>query len=278
VKNSKTFSQQEVVESSILAPQYNSAKYVTEYLKPHMQRFRVTLDMLRGICTPEMRVVDVGSYGSLVPALKQILGLTDIVVTTPRQQNRPTSEDTFLADARNGEQYHFRVDRFDLEESFPYSDETFEVVIFTEVLEHLSVDPMHVLSEINRITKIGGSILLSTPNCASAKSIARILRGGNPNCYPVYTKQPSRDRHNREYTPWEVRQLLTACGYEVTIFDTIDVYNDQSLVWWLIKVGLWLSSFLSLGIIRFRDRGDTIFALGKKISGIENRYPDFLYV
>jgi hypothetical protein len=33
-----------------------------------------------------------------------------------------------------------------------------------------------------------------------------------------------------------------------------------------------------LGIIKFRDRGNTIFALGKEISGIENRYPDFLYV
>jgi SAM-dependent methyltransferase len=269
---------EKTVESAILSPGYASQKYIDEYLKPHMQRFHITLRMLGRISAPGMRVIDVGSYGSLVPALKEVLGLTRIVITTPRQKNRPASEDTCLADARNGEQFPFHADRFDLEEPFPYSDETFDIVIFTEVLEHLSVDPMHSLAEINRITKPGGWILLSTPSCTSAKSVIRILRGSNPNCYPVYTKQPSRDRHNREYTPWEVRQLLAACGYEVTTFDTIDVYSDQSPAWWLIKAGLWLSSRLSLGIIEFRARGDTIFALGKKISGIENRYPDFLYV
>jgi SAM-dependent methyltransferase len=266
------------VERAILSPDYSSEKYVDEYLKPHMRRFYITLRMLEKISTPAMRVIDVGSYGSLVPALTEILGLSQIVITTPPQANKPASEDTCLADARNGSRFRFRADRFDLEGPFPYSDETFDIVIFTEVLEHLSVDPMHALSEINRITKTGGWMVLSTPSCTSVKSLMKILRGGNPNCYPVYTKQPSRDRHNREYTPWEVRQLLAACGYEVTAFETIDVYNDRRPVWPLIKAGLWLSSCLSLGFIKFRDRGDTIFALGKKISGTKNRYPDFLYV
>jgi SAM-dependent methyltransferase len=269
---------EKTVENSILSPDYSSQRYVTDYLKPHMQRFHITLRMLETISTPNTRVIDVGSYGSLVPALKQILGLTDIVITAPRQDDRPTSEDSFLADARNGEQFRFRIDRFDLEEPFPYEDEIFDVAIFTEVLEHLSVDPVNTLSEINRITKTGGWILLSTPNCASAKSVMKILRGGNPNCYPMYTKQPSRDRHNREYTPSEVRQLLMASGYEITNFETLDVYGGRSLAWQLFKVGFWLGSCLTLGIIRLRDRGDTIFALGKKISGIADRYPDFLYV
>jgi hypothetical protein len=269
---------EEMVERTILSPDYSSQKYIDEYLMPHMRRFHITVRMLETIAAPTMRVIDVGSYGSLVPALKGILGLMQIVITTPRQENKSASEDTCLADARKGDQFHFRVDRFDLEGPFPYSDESFDIVIFTEVLEHLSVDPMHTLSEINRITKTGGWILLSTPSCTSAKSIVRILRGSNPNCYPVYTKQPSRDRHNREYTPSEMRQLLAACGYEITTFEAIDVYNDRSPAWWLIKAVLWLSCCLSFGIIRFRDRGDTIFALGKKISGIVNRYPEFLYV
>jgi hypothetical protein len=78
-----------------------------------------------------MRVIDVGSYGSLVPALKEVLSLTQIVITTPRQENRPASEDTCLADARNGDQFRFRADRFDLERPFPFSDKTFDVVILT---------------------------------------------------------------------------------------------------------------------------------------------------
>jgi len=269
---------EKTVENAILSPGYASQKYIDEYLKPHMQRFHITLRMLGIISAPGIRVIDVGSYGSLVPALKEVLGLTQVVITTPRQENRPASEDTYLADARNGERFRFHADRFDLEGPFPYSDETFDVVIFTEVLEHLSVDPMHTLSEINRITKPAGAILLSTPNCASVKSMIRILRGGNPNCYPVYTKQPSRDRHNREYTPSEVRQLLTASGYELITCHTIDVYNGQNFTWSLIKAGCFIGCCLSFGMIKFRDRGDTIFALGRKISAVKNRYPEFLYV
>jgi SAM-dependent methyltransferase len=266
-----------VVETAILSPDYSSQNYLNDYLKPHMRRFQITIELLFRICASTMRVIDVGSYGSLVPALRQILGLTDITITTPCQNNQPVSEETFLADAKNGNQFRFRADRFDLEGPFPYPDEIFDIVIFTEVLEHLSVDPVHTLSEINRISKSGSWIVLSTPNCASAKSLARILRGGNPNCYPVYTKQPSRDRHNREYTPPEVRDLLTACGYEITALETHDVYDDQSLKWKLVSLFLRFSSFLSLGLVRWVDRGDTIFVLGKKISKVVNRYPGFLY-
>ena len=174
-----------VERMELLSPEYSSQKYIEEYIKPHMRRFQITLGMLQEVCAPRIRVIDVGSYGSLVPALQQILGLIHIVITTPPQTraNQPARK-PFWQTLGMGNQFRFHVDRFDLEGSFPYRDETFDIVIFTEVLEHISLDPMHVLCEINRITKTGGWILLSTPNCASAKSVMKILRGGNPNCYP----------------------------------------------------------------------------------------------
>jgi len=269
------------VEDVILAPQYDSQRYVDEYLKPHMKRFTETVALLQRIAHPEMRVIDVASYGSLIPALKDILGLVNLTSTEPHQLNKATSEDSTLLNARYGHKYQFHIDRFNIEGSFPHRDSTFDIVIFTEVLEHLAVDPVHTLAEINRITKPGGWLLLSTPNCASAKSITKILRGGNPNIYPFYTKQPLRDRHNREYVPWEVKELLRSCGYHDTLLRTIDVYDDGQHInfkFLLIKKALWLGSLLSFGSIKAKGRGDTIFALGKKISLITDRYPAFLYV
>jgi len=93
----------------------------------------------------------------------------------------------------------------------------------------------------------------------------------------VFTKQPSRDRHNREYTAWEVRELLTACGYEVTTLQTHDVYDDQNPKWRFVSRILWFSSFLSLGLVKWNNRGDTIFVLARKLSTVVNRYPSFLY-
>jgi len=269
------------VEDAILAPTYDSKRYVDEYLKPHMKRFTQTVALLQKIARPEMRVIDVASYGSLMPALKDILGLVDITLTEPRQPNKAASEDSTLPNARYGHKYQFHIDRFDIGGSFPHRDSTFDIVLFTEVLEHLAVDPVHTLAEINRITKPGGWLLLSTPNCASAKSIAKILRGSNPNIYPFYTKQPLRDRHNREYVPWEVKELLRSCGYHVNLLKTVDVYDEgqqANFKFFLIKKALWLASFLSLGSIKAEDRGDTILALGKKTSAITDRYPAFLYV
>jgi SAM-dependent methyltransferase len=266
------------IAETILAPNYNSQKYIDGYLKPHMRRFNETVEMLRMVAQPKMRVVDVGSYGSLVPALKDLLGLNDITITQPCDGNPSLSEDSYLLDAQKGAAYSFHVDRFDVEGTFPYSDQTFDLVLFTEVLEHLAYDPVHTLRELNRITRDGGWLLLSTPNCASAKSLLKVLVGRNPNFYPAYSKERSRDRHNREYAPSEVKELLKLTGYDVRVFRTMDVYDDFApLPLKLLKILLALGRLCSFGLIRSRDRGDTIFAVGKKSSAPSERYPSFLY-
>jgi len=270
----------QAVEAALLAPDYKSVPYVNDYLKVHMNRFAETARLLQPIIRPGMRIVDLGSYGSLVPVLRDVLGASDVTLTEPFQEHKPASEDSFLQNARNGARYPFHVDRFDIEGMFPYEDDRFDVVIFTEVLEHLSRDPGQTMSEINRITKSGGYLLLSTPNCASVRSIIRILRGGNPNIYPVYQRRPSTDRHNHEYVPWEVRELLKLCGFSSHEFKTLDVYHDYQfsrLLALQMRALLRIGNILSLGFLRARDRGDTIFALGQKTSGVKERYPEFLY-
>ena len=270
----------QAVESALLAPGYESASYVNDYLKVHTSRFAETVRLLQQIARPGLRIIDLGSYGSLVPALRDVLGMTDITLTEPYHEQKPASEDSYLQNARNGVRYPFRVDRFDIEGPFPYGDAHFDVVIFTEVLEHLSRDPLQTMSEINRITKQQGYLVLSTPNCASIRSVVRILRGGNPNIYPVYQRQPSTDRHNHEYVPWEVRELLGNCGFTCREFRTVDVYQDQQfgrLITLQMKALLRIGSLLSLGFLKATERGDTIFALARKTSGVQQRYPEFLY-
>jgi len=45
---------------------------------------------------------------------------------------------------------------------FPFKNKTFDSIIFTEVLEHI-FNPDEFLSEVNRVLKTNGTILLSTP-------------------------------------------------------------------------------------------------------------------
>jgi hypothetical protein len=64
------------------------------------------------------------------------------------------------------------------------------------------------------------------------------------------------------------------------VFKTLDVYEDQQFgrLWKvLIKALLKIGSVFTFDLIKAKDRGDTIFAVGQKISGMQERYPWFLY-
>lgn len=49
--------------------------------------------------------------------------------------------------------------------SIPVSDESFDIVMCTEVLEHV-IDPQKALLELNRILKKGGYLLITAPFCS----------------------------------------------------------------------------------------------------------------
>ncbi|MEK7641487.1 MAG: class I SAM-dependent methyltransferase [Patescibacteria group bacterium] len=55
-----------------------------------------------------------------------------------------------------------QIDVFYDTKKFPFADETFDGIIFTQVLEHV-FNPDEFLTEINRTLKKGGSILMSVP-------------------------------------------------------------------------------------------------------------------
>src|SRR5205807_443208 len=99
----------------------------------------------------------------------------------------------------------YTVDNFDLQRApWPYPDNEFDAVVFCEVLEHLNTDPVMVLSEINRVLKKDGLLLLTTPNIASAKGLSYLLRGESPYVFGAFVPEGlPTDRHNREYTPCE---------------------------------------------------------------------------
>lgn len=65
----------------------------------------------------------------------------------------------------------------DLNEPLPVADGAFDAVVSTEVIEHLE-NPRAVFREFRRLLRPGGSLLLTTPNQESARSLlALLLRG-----------------------------------------------------------------------------------------------------
>jgi SAM-dependent methyltransferase len=108
--------------------------------------------------------------------------------------------------------------------ALPFEENSFDLVLFCEVLEHLTVDPLHAMQELKRVLKPGGRLVLTTPNAARLENVSAFVEGRN--IYDPYSKYGPYGRHNREYTRHELSLLLTHCGFEIETFYTANVHDD----------------------------------------------------
>ena len=76
-----------------------------------------------------------------------------------------------------------------LNEKLPFPDNTFDVAVAYHVIEHL-VNVRSFVSEIHRVLKKGGYVIIGTPNLASWHNIFALLIGmqpfSGPTIYPNY--------------------------------------------------------------------------------------------
>ena len=102
----------------------------------------------------------------------------------------------------------------------PYPDNHFDAVILSEVLEHLSFNPLPVLQEINRIIKTDGILYITTPNQVNIMNRIKIIVGRSIR-NSIYDSVTQLDQtrnticgiHWREYTLQELIQLLETTGF-----------------------------------------------------------------
>lgn len=88
----------------------------------------------------------------------------------------------------------------DVEEPLPFEDESFDVVVAGEILEHLR-DPRSVVAEIRRVLRPGGSFVGSVPNFFRLKNRLAMLVGRR------FDHDPT---HLQIFAPGDVRSLLAS--------------------------------------------------------------------
>ncbi len=121
------------------------------------ERTMVQLDLLRAAGVRATRVLDLGCGEG-----RQVAGLRD-VLDHPVVVGLDISP-TALCDARRqgAEPVTAAID----EHTLPFREGSFDVVVFSEVIEHL-VDTDGVIEEILRVLVGGGTLLISTPNLSA---------------------------------------------------------------------------------------------------------------
>lgn len=149
------------------------------------------------------------------------------VTTTAGVLDQRRSLTQRLRSAAFAETHSFECQCFDLErERFPFADDSFDVVLFCEVIEHLSENPVFALSEIHRVLRPGGRLVLSTPNAGRSANLLRLFFGGN--VFDLYhLGSPLRgSRHSREFTLAELRGLIAGCGFAIEHAGGRDLSRD----------------------------------------------------
>jgi len=236
------------------------------------ERYRQTLRRIPPACDDSAGLLDLGSSRPWVPFFTKLLGYNRLVLNT-------AYPDSGMVDPRprsgRFRQHDVSMSVFDVErDPFPFPDDSFEVVTCLEVLEHLAIDPMAMMAEINRVLKPGGVFVLSTPNAVRYSNVVKIILGEQPLGWTPYNGMDS-NRHNREYAPHEVTQLCEAAGItpdEVTTFGAKPHGIKREVLRRLVACGLFV--FRSC---RRSWRHDVILVAGRKTSPVQDRRPQWLY-
>jgi glycosyltransferase involved in cell wall biosynthesis/SAM-dependent methyltransferase len=244
-----------------------------DYAETHITRLARTLAITpRG--GPDDRILEMGSYLQITPALKTKLGYGEVRGCYYGPLGKTDRRSVTSAD---GEKFDCEIDLFDAEKDrFPYPDEHFSTVLCCELIEHLPSDPMHMMAEINRVLRTGGHLVLTTPNITSIRAIGAILLGYHPGFFPAYILPPkegeeSEARHNREYAPREIAKLFEDAGLEITLLETGEFLDEPH------PEHLWVRHMLEQYELSTAQRGDGIYVVGVKRGPVRERYPAWLY-
>lgn len=175
-------------------------------LSNHQQRYLADLNIVAAL-RPAGTILEVGAAPCHMTALLTLSGYATIAVDID-------------PDRVNGlvQQLGLDVRRCDIERSpLPFTDESFAMVLLCETFEHLRIDPSFVLSEINRVLRPGGMLVLTTPNLYSLPNLFRWLTGrsiADPLDEFSKLRRLGHMGHVREYSAAEVLRFVHAHGLQ----------------------------------------------------------------
>jgi SAM-dependent methyltransferase len=146
----------------------------------------------------------------------------------------------------------------DLRNPIGLPNETFDLIIAMEVIEHIADSPMGhgitlagmetLLAECQRLILPGGALFITTPNATSVWTIQRALLGQPPMLH---------EQHVRELAPAELATLVRGAGLVIETHECFTVWH----MWDFTPI----LDFMRLNGYSLRDRGDDQFLLARRL-------------
>ena len=201
--------------------------------------------------TSRTRILDVGCFNGYISVLFKQLGYqvtaTDAYDSEERRAIFQKIEIEFIPSNMN------ELDAFN-----HLPGEWFDIILFTQVIEHILNHPAGLVSSLARLMRPGGLMVLTTPNPATVMAALRLLKGnsllwgtrdfiGQPKI-DGGTIISKADIHYREYTSDEIYHMLTGAGLRVEKRRYLGLGNtpQQSALKRLMKSNPLAQSLMSL--------------------------------
>jgi len=127
-------------------------------------------------------------------------------------------------------------------DNIPYSNEYFDLIIFSEVIEHFNFYPQRFMSELYRILKPGGKIIITTPNLVRLNNRIKMLIGKSTN-YDIKINS-DLGAHYREYTAKEIEYLAQRSGFN-NIKITYEHFNYPNVNYFVNYLNVLIGFFIS---------------------------------
>lgn len=216
-----------------------------DYLQFHEQRFNFLLSELNRNFKEGKRVLDIGSLDGYLMVGAKLLGYDVCGTDLPQYVDNIKDLCSF---------YKFDNRPADLSTiSIPFSDDYFDVLVFSETLEHLNFYPLPLFKEFSRVMKPGGVLIITTPNLTRLNNLIKIILGRSINHEIFLPYTPGT--HFREYSSFEVQYLLEKTDFKIV--------NSRNLNFSYPNLGyrVRFTDVLSLFLGRKRD----LYFLAKKL-------------
>jgi SAM-dependent methyltransferase len=260
----------------------------TDYFRRGAKRIAASINMI-----PEGNgtILELGCDSHFTLAMSELTNYTIVPQNSPNPiaSCEDVQDPTVTFTRKDSSKVQFERMLFDLEsDPYPFPDNSIDGVVCCEVIEHLFRDPAWMLREVNRILKPGGWFLITTPNITSYHSIRRAVMGIHPMQHALYfnvEKYPDfAIQHTREYSFWEIVELLHETGFGIIKQETQAFKANEQLG--LLDYLVLIPAMIVYDVLKYRHpkhmllryRLPNTLVLARKDGIPKSRYPLSLYV
>jgi 2-polyprenyl-3-methyl-5-hydroxy-6-metoxy-1,4-benzoquinol methylase len=213
----------------------------------HEPRFRRTVQRVTEIAPRGIPILDVGSHYLHLSAVLRLLGYEVWALDLPYFQELP-----FVRERANSFGIHAISADIQTGRFIPGDDGRFGLVLFCEILEHITFNPCEFWRSIYRLLRVGGQVYITTPNSLAAMNIVStlkrmvLLEGIGLDIASIFDKHTT-GHHWKEYSRREVieyfQRLSPDFSVEVSAYHYRSYsYSPRSLKDWGRKLVRWIGN------------------------------------